>query len=409
MKILILTVTAGNGHNACAQAMKKRLENDYKNITVEIVDLLKSFSTRINCWIADRGYSLAVGKLLPVYNLFFKHYKKSKPARRFSNACQPTCVSTVAGLLRKIVEFQPDAIYCTHYDCAVALTDLRLVYPIPARVVVANLDYVYSPFWESTVGVDYFVIPNEDFIAEGLEKGFRAEQLLPYGLPVKQPAAHGESKEELRRRFGLADKFTVLIMFGGGHWKGAYRIFKMTERALRGRDAQIIMINGKDKSSYRKVERKKPYGVPVLNVGYTSDIPLYLSAADVVINKSGGTGVTEMLDASLPMLLYEKTPAQEQYNLIYLKQKGAALSFRNEKTLRSNLLRLLEDKSLREKMRACAEKLARNATNQTAELLVSSPQADYSALLLLADGENEVKKKVKRAMKRADKLSRKRK
>ncbi len=400
MKILILTVTAGNGHNACAQAMKNKLEADY-GATVEVVDLLKSFSTRTNAWIADKGYNLAVGKLLPVYNLFFNHYKKLKPQKRYSNSCQSTCLSTVGGLLAKIMEFRPDAIYCTHYDCAVALTDLRLAYKIPAKIVVANLDYVYSPFWESAIGVDYFVIPNEDFIGEGLEKGFLAQQLLPYGLPVKQNPAPGKNKQELRRELGLADKFTVLIMFGGGHWKGAYKIFRMAERTLRGRNAQIIMINGKDESSYRKIERKKPYGVPVLNVGYTYDIPVYLAAADVVINKSGGTGVTEMLDASLPMLLYEKTPAQERYNLVYLKEKGVALSFKNEKTLRENLLKLLEDEELRGSMKACIAELARNATDKTAALLASFPAADYSGLPAEVPDRKTVKKTVKRAMKRA--------
>ena len=407
MKILILTVTAGNGHNACAQAMKARLETGY-GATVEVVDLLRTFSTRANAWIADKGYNLAVGKLLPVYNLFFNHYKKLKPCKRYSNSCQGTCVSTVGGLLEKIREFRPDAIYCTHYDCAVALTDLRLAYEIPARVVSANLDYVYSPFWESGIGVDFFVIPNEDFIAEGLEKGYHAEQLLPYGLPVKQSPAR-QSKEEVRSALGLADKFTVLIMFGGGHWKGAYKIFRMVERTLRGRgDAQIIMINGRDESSFRKIERKKPYSVPVLNLGFTHEVPRYLSAADVVINKSGGTSITEILDAHAPMLIYEKTPAQERYNLVYLKEKGVALSFKNEKTLRENLLNLIGDDALRGRMERCAGQLARNGTDRTAELLLSSPAADYSELLAEKIDEKAIKKNVRAAMKRADKLSRNR-
>ena len=407
MKVLILSVTAGNGHNACAQAMKTRLETGY-GATVEVVDLLKSFSTRTNTWIADKGYNLAAGKLQPFYNLFFNHYKKLKPCKRYSNSCQGTCVSTVGGLLKKIVEFQPDAIYCTHYDCAVALTDLRLVYDIPAHIVCANLDYVYSPFWESGIGVDHLVIPNEDFIPEGLEKGYRAEQLLPYGLPAKQSRVAPQSKTELRKELGLADKFTVLIMFGGGHWKGAHKFFRMVERTLRGRDdAQIIMINGRDESSFRTIERNKPYGVPVLNLGFTHEVPRYLSAADVVINKSGGTSITEILDAHAPMLIYEKTPAQERYNLVYLKEKGVALSFKNEKTLRTNLLKLLEDDDLRSRMERCTEQLARNGTDRTAELIASSPAADYTKLAAMQLDPKAVKRNVKRAMKHADKRSRK--
>ena len=43
-KILILSVTAGNGHNACAKGMKEKLES-FPDTEVKIVDLLKAFST----------------------------------------------------------------------------------------------------------------------------------------------------------------------------------------------------------------------------------------------------------------------------------------------------------------------------------------------------------------------------
>ena len=46
-KVLILTVTAGNGHNACAMGMKRKLES-IGEVEVKVVDLLKSFSTKLN-------------------------------------------------------------------------------------------------------------------------------------------------------------------------------------------------------------------------------------------------------------------------------------------------------------------------------------------------------------------------
>ncbi len=47
-KILIFTVTAGNGHNACAKGMKNKLESMGQDIEVKLVDLLKSYSTALN-------------------------------------------------------------------------------------------------------------------------------------------------------------------------------------------------------------------------------------------------------------------------------------------------------------------------------------------------------------------------
>ena len=60
-KILILTVTAGNGHNACAMAMKEKLEQ-LGDVEVKIVDILKEYSTPFNIWVADKGYNIAIGK-----------------------------------------------------------------------------------------------------------------------------------------------------------------------------------------------------------------------------------------------------------------------------------------------------------------------------------------------------------
>ena len=40
-KVLILTVTAGNGHNACAKGMKRKLEST-GDCEVKIIDLLKT-------------------------------------------------------------------------------------------------------------------------------------------------------------------------------------------------------------------------------------------------------------------------------------------------------------------------------------------------------------------------------
>lgn len=402
-KILILSVTAGNGHNSCAQAMKQYLEDNF-GATVEVVDLLKSFSTRINYWLADTGYDIAVGKLRPIYNLFLRHYQKISPAKRYSNACQSTCISTVSGLLKKIMEFRPDAIYCTHYECAVAVTDLKLAYNIPARTVVTCLDYSFSPFWESAIGVDYFVIPNEDFIEIGIEKGFDVKQLLPYGIPVKI-REQAKSRKDILDELGLEDKFTAVVTFGGGHWKGAYKIFKMVVDSLSDKNAQIIVINGRDKSSYKKIA-KKNWNITVLNIGYTNNVPLYLAVADVFISKGGGLSTTEAINASAPMVLYEKTPAQEQNNIEYLCKKGVAYSFSDKVSLQKVLDRLYNNPTDCGNMRNNMISLTKNALEKTAAILNDAPQADYSSLDAIKIDYKKVKRNVISAMRRADKVSR---
>ena len=401
-KILILTVTAGNAHNACARIMKEEIERTTE-AEVRIVDLFRSFSSAQQVWVEDTGYNISVSRFRHIYNAFYNHYKKLDPATRYTNATQNACIATTDGLLQYILEFQPDAIFCTHYAGAIALADLRLAFSLPCTVITTCLDFVLSPFWESAIGVDYFVIPNEDFIEECLYEGFRREQLLPYGLPVN--TLEGVDRTSARKELGLQDKFTALILFGGGSWKGGYDIYRMAARALKGRNARLIVVNGKDEKSYQKIEKeKRDDGLEIVNVGFTDKLPLYLCAADVVINKCGGASTAETMNAGRPMIAYEKIPAQELYNLEYLKKCGTALSFKNEKELCMHLTKLMDDANLREEMSRNTEKLKSNALQRVAQKLVSVPTADYTATREYASLKpKEIKKRVRTALKEANK------
>ena len=406
-KVLILTVTAGNGHNACAMGMKRKLES-IGEVEVKVVDLLKSFSTRLNVWVADRGYALAVSRMLPLYNAFYRHYMKADPNKRYSCPSQKTVVSALRGFMEEILSFRPDVIYCTHFYGAIALTDLKLCYALPCKTVVSNLDYVNSPFWEAGIGVDYFAIPNDDFTDEFIKEGYRPEQLLPLGLPVDERTLERVEKEEARRRIGLdEDTFTVTVMYGGGCWSGGFGIFKSLIKSLEGRRAQIIVINGRNEKNFRKVQKfRLPQGLRVCNVGFTHEVPLYLSASDMIINKYGGTSVTEMINKSVPMLVPRKMAAQEQYNLEYMSKKGVALSFGNRKELKTQVLRLMDDSALREKMAENMQCLKKNAIDDLARFILSFPQADYSAYDREKLDLSRITKDVKKALAAADKAAR---
>lgn len=409
-KFLILTVTSGSGHNSCAMSAKRELEAK-GDVEVKVVDLLKEYSTPLRAWLVDKGYSISVGKLLlPVFNSLYYHYRKADPKKRYSCPAQAVSVSTLTGLMQEILEFQPDVIFCTHFYAGVALTDLKLVYDLPMKTVITNFDYVNSPFWEASIGVDYFNIPNEDFVDECIEEGYKKDQLLCFGIPVDGRTLHVTDKAVARAELGLDnDVFTVMVMFGGGHWKGGFPIFRNLVRALeqKGERAQVIMINGRDKSGYEKVQKMKiADNVKVVNVGFTDKVPLYMSASDLIVNKYGGTSLTEMLNQGLPMLITEKVPGQEECNLEYMKKKGVVKSFRTKAELRDNLYLLMDDEGLRRDMAQKAHAMRTRGIERLTDFMLELPNADYTELLAQNIDVSEVKKKVKKAMKIADKKER---
>ena len=406
-RILILTITAGNGHNACAKVMKNKLE-ELGECEVKIVDLLKEFSTPSKVWTSDTGYSLCVSRVLPLYNAFFNRYLKAKNYNRYKCPPQFSVMTALNGLMQEILSFKPDVIYGTHFYCSIALTDLKLTYDLPCKTVATCLDYLVSPFWESGIGVDYFNVSVDDLTEEILSEGYRPEQLLKFGIPVDGRTLETVDKTEAKKKLGLDENvFTFTVMFGGGAWSGGLKIFKQTIKALKGKTAQVIMINGKHTRDFKKIAKMKfAENLKVINVGFTEEVPLYLSASDVVITKCRGLSSTEIINKRLPIIVTEKLPAQEKYNLDYLKEKGVALSFKNEKELKAHILRLMDEPEYLRQLIDNAEPLRKPALDGLANFILALPNADYTELDKLNIDVAKTKKAAKAAINAAHKRER---
>lgn len=403
-KFLILTVTAGNGHNSCAKSMKNKLEAT-GDAEVKVVDLLKTCSSKFRTWIADKGYNIAVSKLCPIYDHFYEKCKVKDPSKRYKCSAMAVAKTTVEKLLKEILDYQPDVIFCTHFYAGAAITALKKVYDLPCKTVITSLDYVNSPFWEACIGVDYFNVPNQDFVEENLKEGFSEEQMKFFGLPVDERTMVATEKIKAREELGIdKDLFTITVMFGGGFWSGGFKIFKDLVGLLGDRPAQVVMINGRNKKGYDKISKMtfKP-NLKIVNVGFTDKVPLYMSASDMMINKCGGLCATEVINQSLPMLVTEKIPAQEKYNLKYLKDKGGALSFKNKKQLASGLFEIMDNADKRENMSTILKSLRTKGIADLAEFMMTLPNADYSEILKQKIDFASVKKAVKSALNKANK------
>lgn len=332
-RVLILTVTAGNGHNACARAMAEELER--AGTEVKIIDYLKVWASRRTVWTVDKGYGLAVAHALPLYNLSYRRLKRRPPEERFQRKfAQKIALEGAEGLLREVYAFRPDVIYCTHFYPAAALTDLRLILPVPPKVYITAFDFTMCPFWEGCIGVDYINLPSVDLEGEALHLGYRRGQLLFSGIPVAAKFSAAADRCAARRELGLdGNAFTVMVMFGG---------------------------------------------VRVHSVGFTDRVELYMAASDAIVTKLGGTGATECINRGLPIIAAAKLlPRQEADNAVYLREKGAALLYRNERELREQLTALLTDESLRGRMLTAQRAMAGGGVRELAAHIMAQPFAGY--------------------------------
>lgn len=380
-KYLIFTITAGNAHNSAANAVKESLEKS--GAEVKVVDILHEFcDNKPYIWVQAEGYGLAVQYLPGVFNAFFRHYQKADPKKFYKSPVQPGLQSFYDKLLKCIYDYQPDAIYCSHFLPAVMITNLRKLYPIPAKVYCLIFDYVIAPFWEATTGIDYMLTPNESFHPLLISKGFRSEQLLPYGITVNEKFSQKMDKCEARKKLGLKDGvFTVLVMFGGGFWSGNCRIVKNLVKHIKGRSLQIIVVNGRDEKSKKRIDKiKTKGGISIVNYGFTKEVDLLMSAADVMIGKAGGASVTESLNKYLPMLCCSRLPEQEKYNVNAIVSEGAARQYKNDRMLIRIMNELLNNPRQLIEMRENVARIRRpNATANLAKDMLAA-KADYSVV-----------------------------
>lgn len=355
-KVLIMSASTGGGHNRAAKAMKDEIEKkciDGEHITCEIIDSLKLINTTMDKIISS-GYEKSA-KYTPkawggVYkmsdaNIVSKHEYKG-------NLFNTLLASKLKKLLK---ERKPDLIIGTHPFPMIALSTLKKKYPyrnafnsffVPPLISVLTDYTAHSTYIQDEI--DYY-IAGDEYVKEVLiSEGVDGDKIKPYGIPVEKSFLEHREKSVVLEELGLApDKFTVLLMggsFGAGNIKDTLK-----ELLEIDRDFQIIVITGRNETLKEKLEKsleKHTIDKNISILGFTQDMNDILSAVDIIVSKPGGLTTTECLLKELPMIIPYYIPGQEEENMDFLSNCGAALRTSKKFTI-SVLLKVLIDNPTR--------------------------------------------------------------
>lgn len=351
-----MSASTGGGHNRAAKAMKDEIEKkciDGEHITCEIIDSLKLINTTMDKIISS-GYEKSA-KYTPkawggVYkmsdaNIVSKHEYKG-------NLFNTLLASKLKKLLK---ERKPDLIIGTHPFPMIALSTLKKKYPyrnafnsffVPPLISVLTDYTAHSTYIQDEI--DYY-IAGDEYVKEVLiSEGVDGDKIKPYGIPVEKSFLEHREKSVVLEELGLApDKFTVLLMggsFGAGNIKDTLK-----ELLEIDRDFQIIVITGRNETLKEKLEKSlEKYTIDknISILGFTQDMNDILSAVDIIVSKPGGLTTTECLLKELPMIIPYYIPGQEEENMDFLSNCGAALRTSKKFTI-SVLLKVLIDNPMR--------------------------------------------------------------
>lgn len=402
-KILIITVTAGEGHNSISKALVNKLSQNPEN-EVKLVDLYKDFSTKFKVNMVNDGYLLAC-KLVPnIYNIIYRQLQKLKPENRDKSIVQGSVRKETPKILNCIYSFKPDVIIMTHFYPSIIITNLKKYYPINAKTISILTDYCVHPFWECAIGVDNMITPSEDYHKILLKKGYKEEQLLSLGLPVKEEFSEVMSKTQAREELNLdKDLTTILVMQGGGGMGGMTKILKQLLKCKK--TLQIICVNGKDEKSKKRVDilmSKTNTKHKIINFGFINFVAKAMSASDLIIGKCGCISVNESLNKEKPLLICTNLVEQEHSNMVYLTKNNASIYVKNRKDLVKQLNYLNDNKEVLDDMVKNIQKIRKpNALKDLCTFVEASPNVDYGDIRILNNEElKQVNKNIKESIKK---------
>lgn len=314
MKILLLSITAGQGHHQTAKAIAEYFEkNGHETVQLDCYEYL---SPSIKEAVSG-GYLVSTKYVPQLWGKFYalmEKYDEYDPIVKGANHIMSR------SLLKYVDDCKPDAVICTHVFACMLMTYIKRKRPDIMSVGVLT-DFRLHPYFECTE-LDYYVIPNEYLIYSVCEKGIPKEKILTTGIPIMEKFMNKKDKNEARKELGIENNNTILVMGGSMGFGNMTKTLKKVDSLEL--DFQIVVVCGSNKKLYKKIN-STDFTHKVYNMGYASNVDLLMDASNLIITKPGGLTTSESLSKELPMILSKPIPGQEDRNSEFLLNFGCAM------------------------------------------------------------------------------------
>ena len=319
MRILIITVTTGHGHNASARAMEESLKASGADVVV--LDMYK-YINRVLYSVVDKGYLFSIRRMPRQFGRSYSHAERRVIPRKVLGALNSNrlLASRLAGFFE---DYQPQLILTTHVFASQVLDVLKQHGHLDMPIMGIITDYCIHPFWETVPSTEYIVTASAHMRYAAMRRGIEPARLLPLGIPVSARFSARTDKRDARAALGLDEDRTIILLMGGSMGYGDM-LHNVREIDAMGQDYQLVCIAGRNERLHkqlRKLKTKRPLHV----CGFTDQVHLYMDAADCIITKPGGLTVTEALAKTLPIIVVSPIPGPEERNTKFLLNSGAAV------------------------------------------------------------------------------------
>lgn len=374
MRVLFLTVSAGEGHNSICRALNDFVANHYPDVETKTVDLYKN-RDKLRTYLVNKGYFTLCRLAIKFSNFLFERtkridYRKKKitPATFFVDK------STLKYVENSINDFQPDVIFCAHTFAGISvqkLLEAKNKVCENAKTFSIVSDFDIAPSSELLNKINYIFVPNHDFDDDLIKKGFKKEQIIETGIPIDQKYKMQLNQDNLREKLGLKKMFTVLIMCGGFGFGNNLNLIKNLNKSKN--NFQILVINGKNQEQFNRIAKyiSKHNKSNIKNFGYVKNVDELMTVSDIIITKLGGLSVSEALCKDKPIIATRKLPFQEVDNKDYLVSKNVCVYINSDSVPYKIVDNFINNEANMEKFRLAISTLKKpNATEEICNFMI---------------------------------------
>jgi processive 1,2-diacylglycerol beta-glucosyltransferase len=346
-----LSAGVGSGHNMAGSVIERHLKAT-PGIYAEIVDVLELSNDAYQYLYGKTYFKLvdAVPWLVGWgYDSNDPPFKLKKPVEMFDR------INTMR-TVRRIKEFRPDVVVCTHFLPARLAALLQAREVIDAPIFVVTTDYDFQGLWLNPPFSRIFVARDETkAYMEAI--GVPADRLTTSGIPVRPLFGESVDADAVRQRYDL-DASKPMLLVSAGAAGGSYTTAVVKQTLRMTSDFQAVVICGNNGELKHEVEnliagREHKYRV----LGYTTDMPDLLRIASLFVGKPGGLSSSECMAAGVPMVLIKPIPGQEERNSDYLLESGAAVKCNYEGTIGYKLDEIISEPGRLTAMAASARRI----------------------------------------------------
>ena len=362
-RILFLFSDTGGGHRSATEAMIEALELEFPGrFEPRMVDFFREYYPS-PLRFAPEIYP-PISRVPQAWRFTFRAFDSKGRARAVTQISYPY---VRRGAKRLVRENPADLIVSVHPLVNAHLVRAMRHSPIPYLTVVTDLVSTHALWYDRRA--DLVVVPTEEARDKAVEYGIAEGNLRVIGLPVAERFSKPlDDRKAWRERMGWRVDLPVILLVGGGDGMGPLkRVAKaINEARLKATLVVICGRNAELKADLEKVDWK----LPVHLYGFTTEMPQFMAASDMLVTKAGPGTISEAFISGLPLVLYARLPGQEDGNVSYVEKLRAGVWAPRPREVVDALRRWVDDPAARQRAAEASRRAAKpDAARQIARLI----------------------------------------